>query len=397
MQEKVLATIREEVLLLTFNCKGKDMLFKDYLKSEVLPYLDLSKDTVMLKSGIEVSLKEFIEESILFTCQNRYHGDFIDFAKDNIVQKIDQKKEEKKIQKVNIGADDKTYVFYEELMGPKYMVIIKSDDVILCCRDGEYDIVMKEIQDKKDFLKRIKKLDLDLFADIYDGYEVFKNYVDSFSKDKAFYNSLMVGVLNKTSFDDEYDKSLSEISELINLVDSGMLLQSNETNDKAFDINELPLLSVRECLDIVMKKCRAFYSEFVNDIDSVMEQNNVSEKAEYVVDEYLVKIVNKKFYDYVSGIAQTIDNNIGVTLDNNFITNDLEELSINLRSNLKILFVNPNSNHDTVASEIYINIIVDSIQKKLFEYEEVVNNNIKNQLKVINLELEDNDSIRRVS
>lgn len=326
MQEKVLATIREEVLLLTFNCKGKDMLFKDYLKSEVLPYLDLSKDTVMLKSGIEVSLKEFIEESILFTCQNRYHGDFIDFAKDNIVQKIDQKKEEKKIQKVNIGADDKTYVFYEELMGPKYMVIIKSDDVILCCRDGEYDIVMKEIQDKKDFLKRIKKLDLDLFADIYDGYEVFKNYVDSFSKDKAFYNSLMVGVLNKTSFDDEYDKSLSEISELINLVDSGMLLQSNETNDKAFDINELPLLSVRECLDIVMKKCRAFYSEFVNDIDSVMEQNNVSEKAEYVVDEYLVKIVNKKFYDYVSGIAQTIDNNIGVTLDNNFITNDLEEL-----------------------------------------------------------------------
>lgn len=398
MQEKLLATISVDILSLNYNCNGKTMKYVDYLKSEVFPYLDLKKKTVMLKSGIELSLKDFIEQSVLYTCQNRYHGDFIEFAKDNIVQDVKAKKENKDINKSIIGSEDKTYVFYEELSRPKYLVVMKSDGVVLICRDGKSDIIMKDLQDKKEFLKRIKKLDLDLFVDIYHKQEIFKDYVDSFSKDKAFYNSLMVGILNKSSFDNEYDKCLEEISELIDLVDNGEIVDKENIKDEhMLDISVLPLFDDAECLDVMMKKCRSYYSEFTSDVDRVMEQNSVSEMAEYVLDEYLVKAVNHKFYDYVKMVVDMINNGLEITLNNNFITEDLEETILGFKSNLKRLFVNSSSKSDTVASDIYIDIIVEYIQDKLFNYEEVVNNAIKSKLTEMNICFKDNDSRRVVS
>ena len=227
MQDKVLNSISEEVLLLNFNYNDKDMVFKDYLVNEVLPYMDLSKDTVMLKTGIEVSLREFIEQAVLFNCQNRYHGDFISFANDNVVGFNIKERKEQCDYTFTINRDDKTYVFYEEISGPKYIVVIRNDNVILVCRDDKHDIVMEDVRDKKDFLTRIKKLDLDLFVEVYNRYDEFQNYIRSFNQDKMFYNSLMVGVLNKTSFDDEFDKNLLEID---NLIDESNLEQIIEKN-----------------------------------------------------------------------------------------------------------------------------------------------------------------------
>lgn len=400
MQDKVLKTISEDVLLKLFDYNGQYMIFKDYLIKEVLPYIDLNKDTIKLKSGIEVSLKEFIEQSILYTCQNRYHGNFIKFAQDNIVDKIDKQdmaKEEKKV--LDVCDDDKTYVFYEELTGPKYLVVISSDNVLLACKDGENDIVMEDKKDKKDFLTRIKKLDLDLFVDMYNGYDVFREFVKSFSIDKMFYNSLMVGVENRTSFDDNFDKELTEISQLINSVESGNLYGETEIDEEVtnFDVSTIPLFDTNICLEIVRKKCRAFYSEFVNDIDSVMEQNSVLEKSEYIIDEYLDKTINHSFYNYVSNVAEAVNNNSEVFLNESFVSDELENIISNLKDGLKKIFVNPTSNYDTVTAEVYIKIIIDAIKNELVKYEELVNCKIKDKLNEIGIHFSKSDTMKKVS
>lgn len=400
MQDKVLNSISEEVLLLNFNYNDKDMVFKDYLVNEVLPYMDLSKDTVMLKTGIEVSLREFIEQAVLFNCQNRYHGDFISFANDNVVGFNIKERKEQCDYTFTINRDDKTYVFYEEISGPKYIVVIRNDNVILVCRDDKHDIVMEDVRDKKDFLTRIKKLDLDLFVEVYNRYDEFQNYIRSFNQDKMFYNSLMVGVLNKTSFDDEFDKNLLEIDNLIGLVESGDLFKgdvSNKKNDKSLDINVIPLFDTNVCLKMILKKCRAFYSEFVNDINRIMEQNSIAEKAEYVVDEYLAKVINYKFYDYIKSLVEAVDNSNEVVVNNHFIEDELEEILETLKNELKRLFVNPNSNFDTIAAEVYINIINDTIKNELIAYESLVNASIENQLTELDVVVKEKDSVRKVS
>lgn len=381
MQDKVLKIISKEVLSSNFNYNEKVMIFKDYLINEVFPYMNLTKGTVMLNTGIEVPLKDFIEQSIFYTCQNRYHGDFVEFANDNIVGSFTKKSEADNTQTLNISDDDKTYVFYEEDAGLKYMVIIGSDGVILACRDGRRNIVMKEVNDQKDFLTRIKKLDLDLFVDMCRGYEVFGNYVKSFSNDKTFYNSLMAGVSNKNSTRDDLDDGK-------NLFERG---EEKEGEVKNFDINRIPLLDTEVFLNIVMKKCWAFYSEFVIDIDSIMEQNSISEKAEYVISEYLTNVINLKFYDYVKGITEAIDNNLEVSLNDDFIGDGLEDIIANLRSGLKRLFVNPKKSNDTIAADVYINIIVESIQKELIEYEKIVNNNIRSQLSKLQIAIKESN------
>lgn len=381
MQDKVLKMISKEVLSSNFSYNEKEMTFKEYLVNEVFPYMDLTKNTIMLKTGIEVSLKDFIEQSIFYTCQVKYHGDFVDFANDNLAEPPYKKKEEDNTQTLNISNDDKTYVFYEEEMGPKYMVIIGSKKVALICHDGKNDIVMTEEEDKQGFLMRIKKLDLDLFIDMYNEYEVFRNYVKLFSNDKTFYNSLMACVSNKAFTGDDLEDGK-------NLFERG---EEKEEKVSTFNINKIPLLDTGVLLNIVMKKCWAFYSEFVIDIDTVMEQNSISEKAEYVISEYLIKVINFKFYNYVNRIIEAIDNNLEVSLNDDFISDGLEDIIVNLRNGLKRLFVNPKKSNDTIAADVYINIIVESIQKELIEYEKIVNNNIRGQLSKLQIAIKESN------
>lgn len=405
MQDKVLSTISEEVLAMTFSYNGKDMLFRDYLVREVLPYIDLSKDTIMLKSGIEISLKQFIEQAVFYICQNKYDGNFVDFAKDNIVAKIDKIEKKKSIEEdkdvLNINSDDKTYVFYEELSGPKYLVIISENDVVLACRDGKNDIIMRDNRNQKDFLTRIKKLDIDLFMDMYNKHEIFSDYVRSFNKDKIFYNSLLAGVRNKSSFDNNYDKELAEMSDLINLVESGDLftndVDENADEVKTFDIDYIPLFNTNVCLEIVQKKCRAFYSEFVSDIAAIMEQNSIYEKSEYVIDEYLSKTINHKFYEYVSSIAEAVNNNLEVVLNDYFISYEIDEVINGLKGGLKKLFINPNSSHESVTSEVYIKIIVEAIRNEITKYEAAVNKSIIEKLNAMGIQYQDDMPLRKVS
>ena len=76
LKEKILNTLDPDLLTKPFICRGKDMLFKNYLLEEVFPYLDLKSETISLKEGYVLSLKEFLEQSVFYTCQNRYKGNF---------------------------------------------------------------------------------------------------------------------------------------------------------------------------------------------------------------------------------------------------------------------------------------------------------------------------------
>ena len=148
---------------------------------------------------------------------------------------------------------------------------------------------------------------------------------------------------------------------------------------------------------MILKKCRAFYSEFVNDINRIMEQNSIAEKAEYVVDEYLAKVINYKFYDYIKSLVEAVDNSNEVVVNNHFIEDELEEILETLKNELKRLFVNPNSNFDTIAAEVYINIINDTIKNELIAYESLVNASIENQLTELDVVVKEKDSVRKVS
>ena len=62
LKEKILNTLDPILLTKPFICRGKDMLFKNYLLEEVFPYIDLISETVSLKEGYVLSLKEFLEQ-----------------------------------------------------------------------------------------------------------------------------------------------------------------------------------------------------------------------------------------------------------------------------------------------------------------------------------------------
>jgi len=131
MEEKVLEMLEPDVLNKSFNNHGREVPFKNYLIKEVFPYMDLTNETIKLKSGFVVSLKDFFEQSILYTCQNKYEGDFVSFAKDNIISFEEGKKrvEKKRFSNVtgNLSPTAKIYPFFEYLDGPQYQVIVDKD------------------------------------------------------------------------------------------------------------------------------------------------------------------------------------------------------------------------------------------------------------------------------
>lgn len=394
MQEKVLSTISEDVLSKVFNFNGTDMVYKDYLIQEVFPYVDLNKDTITLKNGLIISMKEFIEEAVLYTCQNKYRGVFSDFAKEFLAFHVVSNKKENN----NRGMDNngRNFVFFENYDGPKYIVNIDGNNISFAYKDGTFNVVMDDPNDQKDFLLHIKELDLDLFTHMLENQETFRKYVHSF--DEFFVKRLLSGTQKKVSFDQMVDSAIDEISFIIKSVDNGELSKLDELNQKnvKFNVSELPRFNSKKCINDVLKRCSSFYSEFTSDVDSLFKMRNITEKTEYVIDEYLVKIVDDIFTNYVNLIADKINNDLSVTVNGDFISDRLDEILLNLREVLKTVFVNINSS-SLEARDVYINIALDDVANDLIDYELLIDGIIDSKVKKeVSVDME-NTGIRRVS
>lgn len=399
MEEKILDILEPNVLDKSFNNRGTEEPFRKYLVEEVFPYMDLSSETVFLKSGIVVSMKDFLEDSVFRTCQNKYDGDFIDFAKDNIVsfKVAKDKREDKKNKKrfSNINEDftfsplAKTYTFFETIDGPKYNVVVDRGEIYFYYKDDNFDVIMKNQNDLKDFLKRIKRMDLPYFIKIYENNPVFKEYVDSFKYDEEFYENLLIGVEKPSYFDKEIDKQIGEITDMINLIETDPHFNVSETKEinEDFDVNTIPRFDTDECLKIIMNKCIAFYSEFANDPEELMENYNIKEKAEYIIEEYLYKVINDIFVAYVAQIAASVHNEYGLDINEEFLSIEVDDIISKLATSLKKVFVYPYRSKELDSSDSYIRIICEAIEDKIVYYEKLVNSTIENMLIKLGYEL----------
>lgn len=412
MEETVLSMIDPMILSKTFNENGQELKFEDYLKKEVFPYMDLKVKSVTLKNGITVSLKDFFEQSVLYTCQNRYNGDFIDFAKDNIVSFGDykarlaekKKSDGKRFSNIDgtkkISPTARTYIFSEELDGPQYRVIVDKGEVLFAYKDDNFDVIMNSLNDRRDFLRRIKKLDLPMFVDIYEKNTVFKEYVDSFKEDKAFYQNLMMSVIKKSKFDEEIEREIDEITDMIEQVDKDKRFVSSSSielpseiksrENETFDINSFPRFDTENILRVIKNKCMGYYSEFVRNIEAAFEEYSVMEKAEYVVDEYLVKVIDEIFYTYVSGIADSVNSETELDINENFISDELEKIMKDVSAALEKLFVNPYETGNLDSRDVYISIITSRIEADVRAYESFVNKLVDKKLVCLGYELRDN-------
>ncbi|MCX4248599.1 MAG: hypothetical protein OSJ65_02405 [Bacilli bacterium] len=383
MEEKVLEMLEPDVLNKSFNNHGREVPFKNYLIKEVFPYMDLTNETIKLKSGFVVSLKDFFEQSILYTCQNKYEGDFVSFAKDNIISFEEGKKrvEKKRFSNVtgNLSPTAKIYPFFEYLDGPQYQVIVDKGKVFFSYKDENFDVVMKSVNDQKDFLKRIKRLDLPFFIKIYTNNPVFKDYVGTFKSDEEFFEDLMTGVEIVSDFDKEIEKKIGEITGLIEEVENSQISTAS-TKTGVFSIEDLPNFDVDTCIKTIISKCTSYYSEFSSDVDESLSSNSVLEKADYITREYLQTKVDKLFYDYVSEIANSVNNDLDLDINEEFISSNLDKIMSELRKQLKRLFVYPYRDKEADSSDVYINVIAASLENQITFYEQLVNSTIENKL-----------------
>ncbi len=397
MEEKVLDILEPDVLNKSFNNCGVDEPFKKYLLEEVFPYMDLSCETVNLKSGLVVSLKDFLEQSVLYTCQNRYKGNFVDFAKDNIIsfeegkKKVTNKGKKNGKRFSNINEDfkfspiAKTYTFFETIDGPKYNVVVDRGVIYFYYKDENFDVIMQNDNDKKDFLKRIKKMDLPYFIKLYENNPLFKDLVTSYKDDTEFYENLLTGVVRRSSFDREIDKQIGEITDMISKVESDPIYATAEANlkkdsNQGFDINSIPRFDTDTCLKTVLSKCTAYYSEFSNDVEENLKEYSVNEKAEYVIEEYLLKTIDSLFMDYVNGIEASVNNDAELDINEEFLSSELDNIISNLCVSLKKLFVYPYRDKELDSSDTYIKIISEAIENQILFYEQLVNSTIEGML-----------------
>lgn len=403
MEEKILNMIEPSVLSTTVNDCGTDKLFKKYLLEEVFPYMDLTCETVNLKNGLVVSLKDFIEQSVLYTCQNKYAGNFVEFAKDNIISfevakaKVQAKKNNgKRFSNINVDFKfsplAKTYTFFETIDGPKYNVVVDRGKIYFYYKDENFDVIMQNEKDKKDFLKRIKRLDLPYFIKIYSNNPVFSSFVATFKDDEEFYEKLLTGVVKRDAFDAEIDKKIDEITDMINAVESDPHYITGKTDvisskTQCFDINSIPGFDTDTCLKTIISKCMSYYSEFSSDVDAALESNYVNEKAEYVVGEYLLKIIDKITGDYVGGVSNSVNNDLELDIKEDFLTSELDSIMDALRNNLGRLFVYPYRDKTYDSKDTYIKIICEALENQILFYEQLVNSTIEGMLIKLGYEL----------
>lgn len=395
MGDKILKMIEPDILNRTFNNGGKNEPFEKYLKDEVFPYIDLSSSTIILKNGIVVSLKDFIEQSVLYTCQNRYNGNFVEFAKDNLISfdeakaKLKAKQDAKRFS--NINKDFKfsplaqSFTFFETIDAPKYNVVIDHGKIFFYYKDDNFDVVMQNENDKKDFLKRIKKIDLPFFIKLYENNPIFKETIAKYKEsDMKFYETIITGVEKRSAFDREIDNQIGAITDMINEVEGSSLYKTAETNlrgkSQGFDIKDIPRFDVDTCLKTIISKCSSYYSEFSSDIAESMQSNSVIEKAEYVTDEFLLKTIDGLFFKYVSGVAESVNNDLALDINEEFLSSELGKVMAVLRDNLKRLFVYPYRNKESDSKDVYIKIICDSIENQIICYEQLVNSTIEDML-----------------
>lgn len=408
MEEKVLDILEPDVLNKSFNNCGVDEPFKKYLLEEVFPYMDLSCETVNLKSGLVVSLKDFLEQSVLYTCQNRYGGNFVDFAKDNIIsfeegkKKVSNKGKKSGKRFSNINEDfkfspiAKTYTFFETIDGPKYNVVVDRGKIYFYYKDENFDVIMQNENDKKDFLKRIKKMDLSYFIKLYENNPLFKDLVTSYKDDTEYYEALLSGVVRRSPFDREIDKQIGEITDMISEVESDPIYATAEANYKkestqGFDINALPRFDTDTCLKTVLSKCTAYYSEFSNDVDASLADYSVNENAEFIIDEYLFKVIDNLFMEYVKGVESSVNNDSELDINEVFLSSEMGTIMSNLRAGLKKIFVYPYRDKELDSSDTYIKIISDAIENQILFYEQLVNSTIEGMLVNLGYVLREND------
>ncbi len=361
-EEKILSIIDEEVLNRSVKIPhGDHVLFREYLIKEVIPYLPDNVESVYLKNGLRVSLKEFIEESVLYTCQTKYNGEFMRFAANDTIGLV---KEKEKVVESDVQAklDEKgeIYAFCEnyDLGRPLYCVQINGHKVTLSYKDGNFVKVMSA-DEEKEFLKRIHDIDYDLFYTIQEKSEVFKRFVRG-----------LVDTYLEVDAKDEIDAAVdAEIASLNNLIEGYNAFGKKES----FDSRVMPAFDPDYCVNIIVGKGRLFYSEFTADADSVMTYFNFKEKVEYLISEYLEEKLNKIFLDYMAYVNAKVGAKEEVVLDEEFISNSISPMFSDLSTSLEKIFVNPTGKTDISASQTYIDISINQLKDYVSDYERKVN------------------------
>jgi len=177
----------------------------------------------------------------------------------------------------------------------------------------------------------------------------------------------------------EIEKKIGEITGLIEEVENSQISTAS-TKTGVFSIEDLPNFDVDTCIKTIISKCTSYYSEFSSDVDESLSSNSVLEKADYITREYLQTKVDKLFYDYVSEIANSVNNDLDLDINEEFISSNLDKIMSELRKQLKRLFVYPYRDKEADSSDVYINVIAASLENQITFYEQLVNSTIENKL-----------------
>ena len=87
-----------------------------------------------------------------------------------------------------------------------------------------------------------------------------------------------------SSFDLAIENTIEAITGIINQVESDPFCSGKvKTVKKDFDLDSIPKFDTDTCLKTVISKCTSFYSEFFSDIDQVFMDNNINERADYII------------------------------------------------------------------------------------------------------------------
>lgn len=83
-EERVLSQLDPNLLnKLMILPNGEKIITKDYLQKFVLPYMPES-DFVILRTGAQIPVKQFLTECVMFDCQERYGGDFMKYMEERV-------------------------------------------------------------------------------------------------------------------------------------------------------------------------------------------------------------------------------------------------------------------------------------------------------------------------
>ena len=66
---------------------GIEIPFKQYMLEYVANYIDLNQNSITIKNGNSIYMKQFIEEFVLDECQKKYNGDLAKYLDEILLRK----------------------------------------------------------------------------------------------------------------------------------------------------------------------------------------------------------------------------------------------------------------------------------------------------------------------